>query len=58
MAPIGNSPTWLTLEDMRKVVPLWLNLSIAVYQDKEAQKVRFFPTVVVVVVVAVVEVWW
>lgn len=36
LAPIGSSPTMMTWDDMKKVVPLWFNLSIAVHNDKEA----------------------
>ena len=28
VAPVGNSPTFLTLSDMKQVMPLWLNLSM------------------------------
>ena len=38
IAPIGSSPTMMTLDDMRKVFPVWFNLSIAVHNDKEAVK--------------------
>eukprot|EP00878_Enallax_costatus_P018039 GHUV01018967.1.p1 GENE.GHUV01018967.1~~GHUV01018967.1.p1 ORF type:complete len:389 (+),score=99.42 GHUV01018967.1:186-1352(+) len=36
IAPIGNSPTFLTMKQMREVVPIWQNMSVAVYKDKEA----------------------
>lgn len=39
VAPIGNSPTWMTWGDLVKVAPLWLNMSVTVYKDKEARKV-------------------
>jgi hypothetical protein len=39
MAPIGNSPTFLTLKTMRAVMPLWANVSIEVFKDKEASEV-------------------
>ena len=70
VAPTGNSPTYMTLEDMKvgvgaimattfpfrlvssseyrpaatssilqRVMPLWLNLSMVVYQDPPAKKV-------------------
>jgi len=38
IAPIGSSPTMMTLDDMKKVFPLWFNLSIAVHNDQEAVK--------------------
>ncbi len=39
VAPIGNSPTFFTLDDMRKVMPYFLNMSIVVYKDAEAKQV-------------------
>ena len=36
--PIGNSPTLLSMKDMRKIVPLWYNISLAVHNDEEAAK--------------------
>ncbi len=39
IAPIGNSPTYMTVEDMKKVMPIWMNMSIAVFTDKEASGV-------------------
>eukprot|EP00877_Chromochloris_zofingiensis_P001819 jgi/Chrzof1/11638/Cz06g03080.t1 len=36
IAPIGNSPTFLTTQQMKQVVPIWYNLSVAIYKDKEA----------------------
>eukprot|EP00775_Hariotina_reticulata_P010145 gene10145-10303_t len=36
MAPIGNSPTFLSMAQMRAVMPLWQNLSVAIYKDEEA----------------------
>eukprot|EP00798_Chlamydomonas_sp_ICE-L_P030518 gene30518-35546_t len=41
IAPIGNSPTYLALEDMKRVMPVWLNVSIAIFKDKDASKVRY-----------------
>ncbi|GAB4820009.1 hypothetical protein N2152v2_007055 [Parachlorella kessleri] len=38
IAPIGNAPTLLRLEDMRRVVPIWFNMSIAVHNDPVANK--------------------
>uniref|UniRef100_A0A7R9V6U3 Hydroxyproline O-arabinosyltransferase-like domain-containing protein n=1 Tax=Chlamydomonas euryale TaxID=1486919 RepID=A0A7R9V6U3_9CHLO len=38
VAPIGNSPTFLTLDDMKRVFPIFLNMSIEVYQDGPAKK--------------------
>lgn len=39
IAPIGNSPTFLTTQQMKQVVPIWYNLSVAIYKDKEANSV-------------------
>jgi hypothetical protein len=39
IAPIGNSPTYMAFEDMKRVMPLWMNISIAVFKDQEANKV-------------------
>lgn len=39
IAPIGNSPTFMTFEDMKKVMPTWMNVSIAVFKDQEANSV-------------------
>ncbi|GAX76986.1 hypothetical protein CEUSTIGMA_g4433.t1 [Chlamydomonas eustigma] len=36
--PIGNSPTYLTFEDMKRVMPIFLNYSMIVYQDADAKK--------------------
>uniref|UniRef100_A0A7R9VVW4 Hydroxyproline O-arabinosyltransferase-like domain-containing protein n=1 Tax=Chlamydomonas euryale TaxID=1486919 RepID=A0A7R9VVW4_9CHLO len=38
IAPIGNSPTFMTLEDMKTVMPLWMNISIAIFKDPDASK--------------------
>ena len=40
IAPIGNSPTFMTFDDMKKVMPIWMNTSIAIFKDAEANKVR------------------
>ena len=38
IAPIGNAPTMMTLDQMKSVMPLFFNLSIAVHNDPEAAK--------------------
>lgn len=38
IAPIGNSPTYMLFEDMKAVMPIWMNLSIAIFKDKEANE--------------------
>lgn len=37
--PIGSSPTMLSLKDMKKIVPIWYNVSLQVHEDEEAVKV-------------------
>ncbi|GLC43320.1 hypothetical protein PLESTM_001458300 [Pleodorina starrii] len=39
IAPIGNSPTFMTFDDMKRVMPTWMNVSIAVFKDQEANSV-------------------
>ena len=36
--PIGSSPTMLSWKDMKNVVPIWYNISLAVHEDEEAVK--------------------
>jgi hypothetical protein len=38
MAPIGNSPTFLPLNVMRELMPLWANVSVQVFKDKSASE--------------------
>ena len=40
MAPIGNSPTFLSLATMKTVMPLWANVSVEVFKDKSASEAR------------------
>eukprot|EP00882_Tetradesmus_deserticola_P022724 GHRQ01024665.1.p3 GENE.GHRQ01024665.1~~GHRQ01024665.1.p3 ORF type:complete len:128 (-),score=29.01 GHRQ01024665.1:719-1102(-) len=40
IAPMGNSPTFLSMKQMRDMVPLWQNMSVAIFKDKEANEVR------------------
>eukprot|EP00798_Chlamydomonas_sp_ICE-L_P013404 gene13404-19255_t len=40
IAPIGNSPTFMSFEDMKSVMPVWMNVSIAIFTDKEASSTR------------------
>jgi hypothetical protein len=37
---MGNSPTFLSMKQMREVIPLWQNMSVAIFKDKEANEVR------------------
>jgi len=39
IAPIGNSPTFMSTADARKALPLWMNTSIAIFKDADAAKV-------------------
>lgn len=39
IAPIGNSPTFLSMKQMREMVPIWQNMSVAIFKDKEANEV-------------------
>jgi len=41
--PIGNSPTFLSWEDMKRVAPIYLNMSIKVHSDPEANRVSWAP---------------
>lgn len=38
IAPIGNSPTFMTFEAMKRVMPIWMNTSIAIFKDTEASQ--------------------
>ena len=40
IAPIGNSPTFMAFKDMKVVMPHWMNQSIAIFKDTEANQVR------------------
>ena len=40
LSPSGNSPVMLTKEDLRKVVPLWHDLGVAMNKDESAREVR------------------
>jgi len=37
--PIGNSPTFLSFADMQRAMPIFLNMSMTVFKDKEAKNV-------------------
>ena len=39
IAPIGNAPTLMSLDDLTRVFPVWFNLSIAIHNDEQAAKV-------------------
>jgi len=39
IAPIGNSPTFMSFSSMETVMPIWMNVSIAIFKDAEANKV-------------------
>ncbi|KAK2079342.1 hypothetical protein QBZ16_003033 [Prototheca wickerhamii] len=38
IAPIGNAPTLMSLDDLTRVFPVWFNLSIAIHNDEQAAK--------------------
>ncbi|KFM22371.1 hypothetical protein F751_0081 [Auxenochlorella protothecoides] len=38
IAPIGNAPTFMSVADMKNVMPIWFNISIAVHNDEAASK--------------------
>ncbi|KAJ9530850.1 hypothetical protein QJQ45_028857 [Haematococcus lacustris] len=38
IAPVGNSPTYLSMSDMTKIMPIWMNTSIAIFKDTEANQ--------------------
>ncbi|KAI3431793.1 hypothetical protein D9Q98_010546 [Chlorella vulgaris] len=38
IAPIGNAPTMMRWEDMKAVMPLFFNMSIAIHADPDASK--------------------
>lgn len=40
IAPIGNSPTFLRFDDLKKIAGPWVNTSIAIFSDPVSNKVR------------------
>lgn len=40
--PIGSSPTFLRFEDLQKIAGAWVNTSIAIFEDRESNKVGAF----------------
>lgn len=36
IAPVGNAPTMLTLDQLKRLSPVWLNMSIYIHHDEEA----------------------
>lgn len=38
IAPIGNAPTLLSLAQLQKMAPTWMNTSMAIFNDEEANK--------------------
>ncbi|EIE23811.1 hypothetical protein COCSUDRAFT_47447 [Coccomyxa subellipsoidea C-169] len=38
IAPMGNAPTLMSLKSLRKVAPTWMNVSKAIFDDKEAHE--------------------
>ncbi|MEW5304340.1 MAG: hypothetical protein WDW36_006957 [Sanguina aurantia] len=39
LAPVGNSPTFMTMDQMVTIMPIWMNTSIAIFKDAEANRV-------------------
>ena len=39
MGRAGNAPTLMAVKDLRKVAPMWVNVSHAIFDDKEAHEV-------------------
>lgn len=40
---LGNAPTLLSLKQLQKTAPTWMNTSMAIFDDAEANKVGPFP---------------
>ena len=40
--PTGPSPSFMSWEQLEKVVPLWQDLTVSIYKDPEAREVREF----------------
>lgn len=40
IAPIGSSPTFMRFDDLGTIAGPWVNTSIAIFQDRESNKVR------------------
>ena len=38
LAVLGNAPTMMAWDDLVRVAPLWMNISLAIFNDKEAAK--------------------
>jgi hypothetical protein len=38
LCPAGNAPTLMSMADMRRVMPVWFNVSIAVHNDPDSSK--------------------
>lgn len=39
IAQMGNSPTFVSMEQMRKLVPIWQDLSVKIYKNPVSNKV-------------------
>jgi hypothetical protein len=40
IAQMGNSPTFVSMEHMRKLVPIWQDLSVQIFKNPLSNKVR------------------
>ncbi|KAL0032623.1 hypothetical protein WJX77_011236 [Trebouxia sp. C0004] len=38
IAPVGNAPTLLSLAQLQKMAPMWMNTSMAIFSDEQANK--------------------
>ena len=38
----GNAPTLMSLRSLKRVAPTWMNVSKAIFDDKEAHEVFWF----------------
>lgn len=36
----GNAPTLMSVKHLKKVAPMWMNVSKAIFDDEEAHEVR------------------
>lgn len=40
---VGNAPTLLSLKQLQQIAPIWMNTSMNIFNDVEANKVRLLP---------------
>lgn len=39
IAQMGNSPTFVSMDQMRKLVPIWQDLSVKIFKNQASNKV-------------------